>query len=239
MRYVRRLGGLSSVLAVDEQVLSDSGLPAELKPFALEFDGERTVLQRILADSMNDLTSLRLTSKLVEQGVLVDPATLKKPDSGSAEAVAASWLEGNSGSSKIPDLGEDDSPEAAGDSRQSVAEEPAPAATEEDVADHFGEPTQLPTGAPTESTGARRMKAATKMRMTPRMRRPRKALRPKNLLRMRGMRRARTRTPRATTRVRKTRRRLGLKTMRMTQATSRHRMTSRWRRRPLRILLAL
>ena len=154
MRYVRRLGGLSSVLAVDEQALSDSGLPAELKPFALEFDGERTVLQRILADSMNDLTSLRLTSKLVEQGVLVDPATLKKPDSGSAEAVAASWLDGNSGVFKIPDLGEDDSPEAAGDSQQSVAEEPAPAATEEDVADHFGEPTQLPTGAPTESTDA-------------------------------------------------------------------------------------
>ena len=98
MRYVRRLGGLGRVLAVDESALSGSGLPAELKPFAQEFDGEQSVLERILASTMNDLTTLRLTSKLVEQGVLVDAASLSKTaPAEDAEAAAASWLEGNSG----------------------------------------------------------------------------------------------------------------------------------------------
>ena len=175
MRYVRRLGGLSRLLAVDEQVLNDSGLPAELKPFALEFDGEQTVLQRILADSMNDLTSLRLTSKLVEQGVLVDPATLKKPDSGSAEAVAAGWPRGATRGSlrspisvrttrpKPPAIANKASPKSR---RQRRLKKMLRITSVSQLSSRPGHPRNPP---------ARRMKAAKKMRMTPRMRRPKGA----------------------------------------------------------------
>ena len=114
MRYVRRLGGLQKVLAVDETELGDSGLPSELKPFALEFDGQKSILERILSSSMNDLTSLRLTSKLVEQSVLVDPATLKATTASNPEAAAASWLDGNSGVFESPfKKGEDDGKDEA------------------------------------------------------------------------------------------------------------------------------
>ncbi len=128
MRYVRRLGGLGRMLAVDESVLSSSGLPGELKPFAQEFDGEHSVLQHILASTMNDLTTLRLTSKLVEQGVLVDAGSLTTAAPGDdAEAAAASWLEGNSGIFENPFKNQ-----------------------EEAVEEHFGAATELPTAMPEE-----------------------------------------------------------------------------------------
>jgi hypothetical protein len=143
MRYVRRLGGLKRVLAVDEGALGASGLPGELRPFALEFDGEQSILGRILDSSMNDLTSLRLTSKLVEQSVLVDAAALAAGKPENTEAAAANWLDGNSGVFKSPFVATE---EAVEESVEASPEE----VVEEAVEDHFGQATELPTALPAE-----------------------------------------------------------------------------------------
>jgi len=143
MRYVRRLGGLKRVLAVDESALGASGLPGELRPFALEFDGEQSILGRILDSSMNDLTSLRLTSKLVEQSVLVDAATLAAGKPENTEAAAANWLDGNSGVFKSPFVAPEETVEAS-------PEESVEESVEEVVEDHFGQATELPTALPAE-----------------------------------------------------------------------------------------
>ena len=76
---------------------------------------------------MNDLTSLRLTSKLVEQSVLVDAATLRARKPENTEAAAASWLDGDSGVFKSPFV-----------------------AAEDAVEDHYGEATELPTALPAD-----------------------------------------------------------------------------------------